>query len=169
MAAAVTASTGCWTLLTPAWFNSLQNYDNHATTPDCCLSPTQTGSCLPSPSPIWVLSKGYRHGGLGVCLGDGQTEAGGVLSQGGRGDAQKRLVSRWDASCHADAPKSRWHAKCDAETRYVTPQRIMSRWNAFCHAASRIVTWRITLVLSVSDRVGHVYSKRCMRSGTVEN
>ena len=34
-----------------------------------------------------VLSEGYGHGGPGVCLGDGQTEAEGVPSQGGRGDA----------------------------------------------------------------------------------
>ena len=31
-----------------------------------------------------ILSEGH---GPGVCLGDGQTEAGGVASQGGRGDA----------------------------------------------------------------------------------
>ena len=30
------------------------------------------------------LSEGYGHGGPGVCLGNGQTEAEGVLSQGGR-------------------------------------------------------------------------------------
>ena len=30
------------------------------------------------------LSEGYVHGGPGVCLGDGQTEAEGVPSQGGR-------------------------------------------------------------------------------------
>ena len=34
-----------------------------------------------------VLSKGYGDDGPGVCLGDGQTEAEGVPSQGGRGDA----------------------------------------------------------------------------------
>ena len=34
-----------------------------------------------------VLSGGYGHGGPSVCLGDGQTETEGVLSQGGRGDA----------------------------------------------------------------------------------
>ena len=34
-----------------------------------------------------VLSEGYGHGGPGVCLGDGQTEAEGVTSQDGRGDA----------------------------------------------------------------------------------
>ena len=33
------------------------------------------------------LSEGYGHDGPGVCLGDGQTEAQGVPSQGGRGDA----------------------------------------------------------------------------------
>ena len=39
-----------------------------------------------------VLFEGYGHGGLGVCLGDGQTEAEGVLSQGGRGDALFRRM-----------------------------------------------------------------------------
>ena len=34
-----------------------------------------------------VLSEGFMHGGPGVCLGDGQTEAEGIPSQGGRGDA----------------------------------------------------------------------------------
>ena len=34
-----------------------------------------------------VLPNGYGHGGPVVCLGDGQTEAVGVPSQGGRGDA----------------------------------------------------------------------------------
>ena len=34
-----------------------------------------------------VLSEGYGHGGRGVCVSDGQTEAEGVSSQGGRGDA----------------------------------------------------------------------------------
>ena len=37
-----------------------------------------------------VLSEGYGHGGPGVCLGDGQAEADGVTSQGGRGDALLR-------------------------------------------------------------------------------
>ena len=32
-----------------------------------------------------VLSEGYGHGGPGFCLGDGQTEAEGVSSRGGRG------------------------------------------------------------------------------------
>ena len=36
------------------------------------------------------LSGGYGHGGPGVCLGDGQTEAEVVPSQGGRGDALLR-------------------------------------------------------------------------------
>ena len=36
-----------------------------------------------------VLSEGYGHG---VCLGDGQTEAEGVTSQGGRGDALLRRI-----------------------------------------------------------------------------
>ena len=39
-----------------------------------------------------VLSEGYGHGGTGVCLGDGQTEAEGVPSQGGRGDALLRRM-----------------------------------------------------------------------------
>ena len=34
-----------------------------------------------------VLSEGYGHGGPGVCLGDGQTEA-----EGGRGDALLRRM-----------------------------------------------------------------------------
>ena len=34
----------------------------------------------------------YRHGGPGVCLGDGRTEAEGVPSQGGRGDALLRRM-----------------------------------------------------------------------------
>ena len=32
------------------------------------------------------------HGGLDVCLGDGKTEAGGIPSQGGRGDAVLRRM-----------------------------------------------------------------------------
>ena len=39
-----------------------------------------------------VLSEGYEHGGLGVRLGDGQTEAEGVPSQGGRADALLRRM-----------------------------------------------------------------------------
>ena len=39
-----------------------------------------------------VLSGGYGHGGPGVCLGDGQTEAEGVLAQGARGDALLRRM-----------------------------------------------------------------------------
>ena len=39
-----------------------------------------------------VLSEGYRHDGPGVCLGDGQTEAEGIPSQGGRGDALLRRM-----------------------------------------------------------------------------
>ena len=39
-----------------------------------------------------VLSEGYWHDGPGVCLGDGQTEAEGVPSQGGRDDALLRLT-----------------------------------------------------------------------------
>ena len=37
-----------------------------------------------------VLSKEYEHGGPGVCLGDGLTDAEGVSSQDGRGDALLR-------------------------------------------------------------------------------
>ena len=40
-----------------------------------------------------VLSKGCGPGGPGVCLGDGQTEAEGVPSKGGRGDALFRRMS----------------------------------------------------------------------------
>ena len=40
-----------------------------------------------------VLSEGYGHDGPGVCLGDGQTEAEGVPSQGGRGDALLQRMS----------------------------------------------------------------------------
>ena len=39
-----------------------------------------------------VLSEGYERDGPGVCLGDGQTEAEGVPSQGGRGDALFRRM-----------------------------------------------------------------------------
>ena len=39
-----------------------------------------------------VLSEGYGHDGSGVCLGDGQTEAERVPSQGGRGDALLRCM-----------------------------------------------------------------------------
>ena len=38
------------------------------------------------------LSEEYGHGGPGVCLGDGQTEAEGIPSQGGRGDALLRRM-----------------------------------------------------------------------------
>ena len=40
-----------------------------------------------------VLSEGYGHGGPGIRLGDGQTEAEGVPSQGGRGDALLRRMA----------------------------------------------------------------------------
>ena len=39
-----------------------------------------------------VLSEGYGHGGPGVCLGDGQTEAEGVPAQGGRDAALLRRM-----------------------------------------------------------------------------
>ena len=48
---------------------------------------------LPGRWPDGGLSEGYGHGGPGVCLGDGQTEAEGVPSQGGRGDALLRRMS----------------------------------------------------------------------------
>ena len=38
------------------------------------------------------LFEGYGYDGPGVCLGDGQTEAEGVPSRGGRGDALLRYV-----------------------------------------------------------------------------
>ena len=37
-----------------------------------------------------LLSEGCGHGGPGVCMDDGQTEAEGVPSQGGRRDALLR-------------------------------------------------------------------------------
>ena len=40
-----------------------------------------------------VLSEGYGHDGPGVCLGDCQTKAEGLLSQDGRGDALLRRMS----------------------------------------------------------------------------
>ena len=39
-----------------------------------------------------IPSEGYGHGGPGVCLGDGQTEADEVPSQRGRGDALLRRM-----------------------------------------------------------------------------
>ena len=39
-----------------------------------------------------VLSEEYGHGGPGVCLGDGQTEAEGLPPQGGRGNALLRRI-----------------------------------------------------------------------------
>ena len=39
-----------------------------------------------------LLSEGYGHGGPSVSLSDGQTEAEGVPSQGGRGDALLRRM-----------------------------------------------------------------------------
>ena len=39
-----------------------------------------------------VLSEGYGHGRPGVCLGNGQTEAEGVPSVRGRGDALLRRM-----------------------------------------------------------------------------
>ena len=39
-----------------------------------------------------VLSEGYGHGGPSICLGDGQTEAEGVPSEGERGDALLRRM-----------------------------------------------------------------------------
>ena len=55
------------------------------------------GWTMPRGAPIvasgGVLSERYGHGGPGVCLGDGQTEAEGVPSQGGRGDALLRRMA----------------------------------------------------------------------------
>ena len=50
-------------------------------------------ACLASGRwPDGDLSEGYGHDGAGVCLGDGQTEAEGVPSQNGRGDALVRRI-----------------------------------------------------------------------------
>ena len=38
------------------------------------------------------LFQGYGHDGPSVCLVDGQTEAGGIPSQGGRGNALLRRM-----------------------------------------------------------------------------
>ena len=43
-----------------------------------------------------VLSEGFGHGGPGVCLSDGQTEAEKVPSQNGRGDALLRCMPQYD-------------------------------------------------------------------------
>ena len=55
-----------------------------------------------------VLSEGYGHGGPGVCLGDGQTEAEGVPSQGGRGDGvcphDLPAMSRYDGTISVADP-----------------------------------------------------------------
>ena len=40
-----------------------------------------------------ILSEGYGHGGRGNCMGDGQTEAEGVLSRCGRGDSLLRRMT----------------------------------------------------------------------------
>ena len=40
---------------------------------------------------VWAYGKDL-HGGPGACLGDGQTEAEGVPSRGGRGDALLRRM-----------------------------------------------------------------------------
>ena len=54
------------------------------------------------------LSEGYGHGGPGVCLRDGQTEAEGVPWQGERGDAllwrMSPYLTRPEFSC--DSTKS---------------------------------------------------------------
>ena len=47
---------------------------------------------LPGRWPDGGLSEGYGHDGLGVCLDDSQTEAEGVPSQDGRGDALLRRM-----------------------------------------------------------------------------
>ena len=51
-----------------------------------------TGLVLPGRWPDVGLSEGYGHGGPGVRLDDGQTEAEGVPPQGGRGDALFRRM-----------------------------------------------------------------------------
>ena len=43
-------------------------------------------------APGEILSEGYGHDGPGVCLGDGQMEAEGVPSQGGRVDQLLRRM-----------------------------------------------------------------------------
>ena len=52
--------------------------------------------------------KDTLHGGPGVCLGDGQTEAEGVLSQGGRGDALLRRMAPYLTS------PDQWEKSIDA-------------------------------------------------------
>ena len=61
-----------------------------------------------------VRSEGYGHVKPGVCLGDGQTEAEGVPSQGGRGDALlRRMLSYLTYLWGMKASKSeKWVAKC---------------------------------------------------------
>ena len=50
-----------------------------------------------------VLSDGHGHGGPGVCLGDGQTEAEWEPSQGGRGDALVNSIN-----CEVHRPDVQW-------------------------------------------------------------
>ena len=74
---------------------------------------------LPGRWPDGGLSEGYGHGGPGVCLGDSQTEAEGVPSQGGHGDALLRrmlpyltwyLDSWYWCSFHCDLNPVIWHS-----------------------------------------------------------
>ena len=51
---------------------------------------------LPGRWPDGGLSEGYVHGGPGVCLGDGQTEAEGVGSQLFVTNRPRKTVSRVD-------------------------------------------------------------------------
>ena len=60
------------------------------TVPSSLLIISQSGKLKFMVASGGVLSEGYEHGGPGVCLGDGQTEAKGVPSQSGRGDALLR-------------------------------------------------------------------------------
>ena len=53
-----------------------------------------------------VLSEGYGHGGPGVCLGYGQTEAEAVPSQGGRGDALLRRMPQYLTRHHIVSEKN---------------------------------------------------------------
>ena len=62
--------------------------------PDSCLSRSERLGHADGASTRFIVAsdgvEGYGHDGPGVCLGDGKTEAEGVPSQGGRGDALLR-------------------------------------------------------------------------------
>ena len=60
---------------------------------DSFLSKSEWPDYTEGPPACFVMidgGLGYGHGGPGVCLGDGQTEADRVASQDGRGDALRR-------------------------------------------------------------------------------